>query len=105
MSEVAGGWGQLPSRSRAARGRGWVAEQQGEGGLGKGALGELLWVSLTAPCGGQYTGSDGVVLSPNYPQNYTSGQVCLYFIVVPKDYGIGKSVLLSVQLSCLGCFV
>ncbi|KAM6428143.1 CUB and sushi domain-containing protein 2 isoform 2-T3 [Liasis olivaceus] len=40
----------------------------------------------TAPCGGQYTGSDGVVLSPNYPQNYTSGQVCLYFIVVPKDY-------------------
>ncbi|KAH0631151.1 hypothetical protein JD844_005313 [Phrynosoma platyrhinos] len=40
----------------------------------------------TAPCGGQYTGSDGVVLSPNYPRNYTSGQVCLYFIVVPKDY-------------------
>uniref|UniRef100_A0A8C6YHL2 CUB and Sushi multiple domains 2 n=1 Tax=Naja naja TaxID=35670 RepID=A0A8C6YHL2_NAJNA len=40
----------------------------------------------TAPCGGQYTGSGGVVLSPNYPQNYTSGQVCLYFIVVPKDY-------------------
>uniref|UniRef100_A0A8C9FBF7 CUB and Sushi multiple domains 2 n=1 Tax=Pavo cristatus TaxID=9049 RepID=A0A8C9FBF7_PAVCR len=42
--------------------------------------------TCTAPCGGQYTGSDGVVLSPNYPQNYTSGQVCLYFIVVPKDY-------------------
>ncbi|KAI1231216.1 hypothetical protein IHE44_0008153 [Lamprotornis superbus] len=42
--------------------------------------------SAPAPCGGQYTGSDGVVLSPNYPQNYTSGQVCLYSIVVPKDY-------------------
>uniref|UniRef100_A0A8C5NLT2 CUB and Sushi multiple domains 2 n=4 Tax=Passeriformes TaxID=9126 RepID=A0A8C5NLT2_JUNHY len=42
--------------------------------------------TCTAPCGGQYTGSDGVVLSPNYPQNYTSGQVCLYSIVVPKDY-------------------
>uniref|UniRef100_A0A8C3UBV4 CUB and Sushi multiple domains 2 n=1 Tax=Catharus ustulatus TaxID=91951 RepID=A0A8C3UBV4_CATUS len=42
--------------------------------------------SCTAPCGGQYTGSDGVVLSPNYPQNYTSGQVCLYSIVVPQDY-------------------
>uniref|UniRef100_A0A5F8GTY5 CUB and Sushi multiple domains 2 n=1 Tax=Monodelphis domestica TaxID=13616 RepID=A0A5F8GTY5_MONDO len=40
----------------------------------------------TAPCGGQYVGSDGVVLSPNYPQNYTRGQVCLYFIMVPKDY-------------------
>ncbi|XP_070324528.1 CUB and sushi domain-containing protein 2 isoform X4 [Odocoileus virginianus] len=40
----------------------------------------------TAPCGGQYVGSDGVVLSPNYPQNYTSGQICLYFVTVPKDY-------------------
>lgn len=43
--------------------------------------------SLSAPCGGQYVGSDGVVLSPNYPQNYTSGQTCLYFVTVPKDYG------------------
>lgn len=34
-------------------------------------------------------GSDGVVLSPNYPQNYTSGQTCLYFVTVPKDYGMG----------------
>uniref|UniRef100_A0A2K5Z0Z0 CUB and Sushi multiple domains 2 n=1 Tax=Mandrillus leucophaeus TaxID=9568 RepID=A0A2K5Z0Z0_MANLE len=40
----------------------------------------------TAPCGGQYVGSDGVVLSPNYPQNYTNGQICLYFVTVPKDY-------------------
>lgn len=44
-------------------------------------------MSLAAPCGGQYVGSDGVVLSPNYPQNYTSGQICLYFVTVPKDYG------------------
>lgn len=66
-------------------------------------------LSLAAPCGGQYTGSDGVVLSPNYPQNYTSGQVCLYFIVVPKDYGIffvrfsdtSKSVLLALVWVCL----
>lgn len=42
----------------------------------------------SAPCGGQYVGSDGVVLSPNYPQNYTSGQICLYFVTVPKDYGM-----------------
>ncbi|XP_030679232.1 CUB and sushi domain-containing protein 2 isoform X5 [Nomascus leucogenys] len=42
--------------------------------------------ACTAPCGGQYVGSDGVVLSPNYPQNYTSGQICLYFVTVPKDY-------------------
>ncbi|OBS65245.1 hypothetical protein A6R68_06215, partial [Neotoma lepida] len=44
-------------------------------------------IDYTAPCGGQYVGSDGVVLSPNYPQNYTSGQTCLYFVTVPKDYG------------------
>ncbi|XP_072836267.2 CUB and sushi domain-containing protein 2 isoform X4 [Pogona vitticeps] len=55
-----------------------------------GGDGKPVWnkarPTCTAPCGGQYTGSDGVVLSPNYPQNYTSGQVCLYFIIVPKDY-------------------
>ncbi|XP_062818489.1 CUB and sushi domain-containing protein 2 isoform X3 [Anolis carolinensis] len=55
-----------------------------------GADGKPVWNKprpvCTAPCGGQYTGSDGVVLSPNYPRNYTTGQVCLYFIVVPKDY-------------------
>ncbi|EPY81832.1 CUB and Sushi multiple domains 2-like protein [Camelus ferus] len=45
-----------------------------------------------APCGGQYVGSDGVVLSPNYPQNYTSGQICLYFVTVPKDYGLSSNV-------------
>ncbi|XP_058853305.1 CUB and sushi domain-containing protein 2-like [Acipenser ruthenus] len=42
--------------------------------------------ACVAPCGGQYSGSDGVVLSPNYPGNYSSGQSCLYSIEVPKDY-------------------
>ncbi|XP_029427966.1 CUB and sushi domain-containing protein 2 isoform X2 [Rhinatrema bivittatum] len=42
--------------------------------------------SCIAPCGGQYATSEGIVLSPNYPRNYTSGQSCLYFVVVPKDY-------------------
>ncbi|KAK7808846.1 hypothetical protein U0070_018768 [Myodes glareolus] len=55
-----------------------------------GPDGKPLWNNprpvCTAPCGGQYVGSDGVVLSPNYPQNYTSGQTCLYFVTVPKDY-------------------
>ncbi|CAH2222352.1 Hypothetical predicted protein [Pelobates cultripes] len=40
----------------------------------------------TAPCGGQYVSQDGVILSPNYPRNYTVGQSCSYYIVVPKDY-------------------
>ncbi|XP_061452290.1 CUB and sushi domain-containing protein 2 isoform X5 [Rhineura floridana] len=55
-----------------------------------GGDGKPVWnkqrPTCTAPCGGQYTGSDGVILSPNYPRNYTTRQVCLYFIVVPKDY-------------------
>ncbi|XP_037683717.1 CUB and sushi domain-containing protein 2 isoform X4 [Choloepus didactylus] len=55
-----------------------------------GPDGKPMWnnprPACTAPCGGQYVGSDGVVLSPNYPQNYTSEQICLYFVTVPKDY-------------------
>ncbi|XP_075409854.1 CUB and sushi domain-containing protein 2 isoform X3 [Tenrec ecaudatus] len=55
-----------------------------------GSDGKPVWNNprpvCTAPCGGQYVSSDGVVLSPNYPQNYTSGQTCLYFVTVPKDY-------------------
>lgn len=68
-----------------------MREQQLEQGMVAGDISRLqgcsMILSLAAPCGGQYTGSDGVVLSPNYPQNYTSGQVCLYSIVVPQDYG------------------
>lgn len=48
-------------------------------------------------------GSDGVVLSPNYPQNYTSGQICLYFVTVPKDYGMGRYVCFCLFV-CL-CFL
>uniref|UniRef100_A0A8C6L3G6 CUB and Sushi multiple domains 2 n=1 Tax=Nothobranchius furzeri TaxID=105023 RepID=A0A8C6L3G6_NOTFU len=39
-----------------------------------------------APCGGQYSGSEGVVLSPGYPGNYSSSRTCLYSVAVPKDY-------------------
>uniref|UniRef100_A0A1A8B6K6 CUB and Sushi multiple domains 3 n=1 Tax=Nothobranchius furzeri TaxID=105023 RepID=A0A1A8B6K6_NOTFU len=39
-----------------------------------------------APCGGHFTGSEGTVLSPNYPHNYTSAQSCVYDIFVPGDF-------------------
>uniref|UniRef100_A0A671RP15 CUB and sushi domain-containing protein 2-like n=1 Tax=Sinocyclocheilus anshuiensis TaxID=1608454 RepID=A0A671RP15_9TELE len=39
-----------------------------------------------ALCGGQYSGLEGVVLSPGYPGNYSSGRTCLYSVIVPKDY-------------------
>ncbi|XP_003271454.2 CUB and sushi domain-containing protein 1 [Nomascus leucogenys] len=55
-----------------------------------GADGKPSWdqvlPSCNAPCGGQYTGSEGVVLSPNYPHNYTAGEVCIYYITVPKEF-------------------
>uniref|UniRef100_A0A8D0BPV5 CUB and Sushi multiple domains 1 n=1 Tax=Salvator merianae TaxID=96440 RepID=A0A8D0BPV5_SALMN len=52
---------------------------------GKPAWNRVL-PSCNAPCGGQYTGTEGVVLSPNYPQNYTVGQTCQYSITVPKEF-------------------
>ncbi|KAB5530866.1 hypothetical protein PHYPO_G00134270 [Pangasianodon hypophthalmus] len=39
-----------------------------------------------ALCGGQYSGLEGVVLSPGYPGNYSGGRTCLYSVVVPNDY-------------------
>ncbi|XP_051920530.1 CUB and sushi domain-containing protein 3-like isoform X1 [Hippocampus zosterae] len=42
--------------------------------------------SCQAPCGGHFTGSEGTVLSPNYPHNYTRGQKCVYDIFVPGDF-------------------
>ncbi|KAM7420375.1 hypothetical protein PAMA_014883 [Pampus argenteus] len=42
--------------------------------------------SCQAPCGGHFTGSEGTVLSPNYPHNYTKGHSCVYDIFVPGDF-------------------
>ncbi|KAM9317096.1 CUB and sushi domain-containing protein 1 [Gastrophryne carolinensis] len=42
--------------------------------------------ACNAPCGGQYSGTEGVVLSPNYPNNYTTGEICHYSITVPKEF-------------------
>uniref|UniRef100_A0A8C1ZS09 CUB and Sushi multiple domains 1 n=1 Tax=Cyprinus carpio TaxID=7962 RepID=A0A8C1ZS09_CYPCA len=55
-----------------------------------GADGKPVWdkalPTCKAPCGGQYTGSEGVVLSPNYPLNYTAGQTCSYHITVSGEF-------------------
>ncbi|CAG5854549.1 unnamed protein product [Menidia menidia] len=42
--------------------------------------------SCKAPCGGNYGGSEGVVLSPNYPLNYTTRQTCSYYITVSPQF-------------------
>ncbi|KAM4694506.1 CUB and sushi domain-containing protein 1 [Discoglossus pictus] len=55
------------------------------GADGKPAWNRIL-PSCNAPCGGQYTGSEGVVLSPNFPNNYTIGQTCQYLVTVPKEF-------------------
>ncbi|XP_026879255.2 CUB and sushi domain-containing protein 1 [Electrophorus electricus] len=55
-----------------------------------GADGKPAWdkalPTCKAPCGGQYTGSEGVVLSPNYPYNYTAAQTCSYYITVSGEF-------------------
>ncbi|KAF7710922.1 hypothetical protein HF521_009794 [Silurus meridionalis] len=55
-----------------------------------GSDGKPVWdkalPTCKAPCGGQYTGSEGVVLSPNYPHNYTASQTCSYFISVSAEF-------------------
>ncbi|XP_035256647.1 CUB and sushi domain-containing protein 1a isoform X1 [Anguilla anguilla] len=55
-----------------------------------GADGKPVWdkalPTCKAPCGGHYTGSEGVVLSPNYPFNYTAGQTCSYYITVSGEF-------------------
>uniref|UniRef100_A0A672SF25 CUB and sushi domain-containing protein 3-like n=1 Tax=Sinocyclocheilus grahami TaxID=75366 RepID=A0A672SF25_SINGR len=42
--------------------------------------------SCQAPCGSRSTGSEGTILSPNYPRNYTAGQSCVYEISVPGEF-------------------
>ncbi|KAH0502555.1 CUB and sushi domain-containing protein 3 [Microtus ochrogaster] len=42
--------------------------------------------SCHAPCGSRSTGSEGTVLSPNYPKNYSVDHNCVYSIAVPKEF-------------------
>ncbi len=39
-------------------------------------------VFLTTGCGRTFTEPTGIITSPNYPGNYTSRQICVYFIRV-----------------------
>ncbi|KAM8884121.1 CUB and sushi domain-containing protein 3-like isoform 1-T1 [Synchiropus picturatus] len=56
--------------------------------------------SCQAPCGSRSTGSDGTVLSPNFPRNYTSGQTCVYAIAVPREFVLfGQFVLFQTSLN------
>lgn len=47
----------------------------------------FLFFWFLAPCGSRSTGSEGTVLSPNFPRNYTTGQTCVYSISVPREFG------------------
>lgn len=41
---------------------------------------------ITAPCGGNLTGSNGFILSPNYPHPYPHSKDCDWLIAVNSDY-------------------
>ncbi|CAF99391.1 unnamed protein product, partial [Tetraodon nigroviridis] len=56
--------------------------------------------SCQAPCGSRSTGSEGTVLSPNFPKNYTSGQMCVYSISVQREFVLfGQFVLFQTSLN------
>ncbi|KAM9738006.1 CUB and sushi domain-containing protein 3 isoform 2-T2 [Menidia menidia] len=56
--------------------------------------------SCQAPCGSRSTGSEGTVLSPNFPRNYTSGQSCVYSVSVPKEFVLfGQFVMFQTSLN------
>ncbi|XP_072226798.1 CUB and sushi domain-containing protein 3 [Leuresthes tenuis] len=56
--------------------------------------------SCQAPCGSRSTGSEGTVLSPNFPRNYTSGQTCVYSIAVPREFVLfGQFVMFQTSLN------
>lgn len=43
-------------------------------------------VSTIAPCGGNLTGSNGFILSPNYPHPYPHSKDCDWLIAVNSDF-------------------
>ncbi|XP_056378601.1 CUB and sushi domain-containing protein 3 isoform X6 [Hyla sarda] len=47
--------------------------------------------SCHAPCGSRSTGSDGTVLSPNYPKNYSVGHNCVFSVAVPKEFAVPRT--------------
>ncbi|XP_027287231.1 CUB and sushi domain-containing protein 3 isoform X2 [Cricetulus griseus] len=55
--------------------------------------------SCHAPCGSRSTGSEGTVLSPNYPKNYSVEHNCVYSIAVPKEFVVfGQFVFFQTSL-------
>nr|DBA24038.1 TPA: hypothetical protein GDO54_011744 [Pyxicephalus adspersus] len=55
--------------------------------------------SCHAPCGSRSTGSEGTVLSPNYPKNYSIGHNCVYSVAVPKEFVVfGQFVFFQTSL-------
>nr|XP_032803211.1 seizure protein 6 homolog isoform X4 [Petromyzon marinus] len=51
-----------------------------------------------ALCGGDVTGSHGIILSPNYPDIYDEGQDCIWGVRVRE----GRRILLEIQLLDIG---
>lgn len=49
---------------------------------------------FTAVCSGEISDSDGVVLSPNWPEAYDKGQDCIWGLHVDED----KRIMLDVQV-------
>ncbi|KAG9355661.1 hypothetical protein JZ751_000499 [Albula glossodonta] len=49
--------------------------------------------TCTAPCGGNLTGPNGLILSPEYPEPYPHGRECDWTVTVTLDYVIALSFI------------
>ena len=63
----------------------------------------LNWEALPAVCGGDFTGSAGIIQSPNYPSNYPDYADCGWTVTVGPS-SIVYFELLALDLEqCCGC--
>ena len=50
-------------------------------------------------CGGNYTDSNGVIVSPEYPEVYPAGMKCTYYISQPKGMCVGIRFI-DLEIDC-----
>jgi cubilin len=77
----------------------------------------MLSENLFAGCGGDISGTEGVITSMNYPEAYANSQTCLWRITLPPSSRINltfESFILEghstcrydwVEVSCFPCFI
>lgn len=59
-------------------------------------------------CGGVYTETEGIIISPNWPNNYAHNRQCIYIIRMPQNEVVALNFThmdLEIHSGCLFDFV